>query len=347
MIPIRNIYYMLSYAYDILNEGDNQKLSDEEFENIYDLFGKILVNGLDLLIKRGFHREYIYMSEELPAVRGKIDINRTIKKQQLILGKLNCEFDELSENALPNKIIKTTINNLIGYKGLDSKIREQLIRINRFFQGIEIIQLKKSDFSHIQYRCNNRFYKLIIDICELLFEEMIVTEQKGVMLFKDFLRDNRMAKLYEKFILNFYKKELPRIHVYSPKINWNIDTDFDHIGINYLPDMRTDIVLETKQKQLIIDAKYYAHSLQMRGDVGEVKKLISANLYQIFTYVNNSSFEGETAGMLIYPVTEMELDCEYSMKGKKISVKTLNLNNDWMSINARLLELPLAIFEDY
>ena len=33
-IPIRNIYYMLSYAYDVLNEGDNVNLSNEEFDNI-------------------------------------------------------------------------------------------------------------------------------------------------------------------------------------------------------------------------------------------------------------------------------------------------------------------------
>jgi len=40
VIPIRNIYYMLSYAYDVLKQGENVALANEEFDNIYDLFGK-------------------------------------------------------------------------------------------------------------------------------------------------------------------------------------------------------------------------------------------------------------------------------------------------------------------
>ena len=99
VIPIKNIYYMLSYAYDVLTQGDNLSLANEEFENIYDLFGKILINGLNPLIKRGFNREYLSVSDELPGLRGKININETLKKQTYIFGRINCEFDELSSKC--------------------------------------------------------------------------------------------------------------------------------------------------------------------------------------------------------------------------------------------------------
>ena len=341
-IPIRNIYYMLSYAYDVLKEGDNVNLSNEEFDNIYDLFGKILVNGLSLLIKRGFNREYICMSDELPVLRGKIAINDTLKRQSFILGKLSCEYDELSSNVLFNQIIKTSIITLINYKELDKKIKGELIHINRYFQGIEVIKLQKPHFSRIQYHRNNRFYKLIIDVCELIYDEVLVTSQKGETIFKDFIRDNRMAALYEKFILIFYKKELSSIQVYSPIFQWEKDVDFEHIGENFLPVMRTDIVLQNEKKQLIIDAKYYKNALQIRN-VGEAKKLISGNLFQIYAYMNNSTFTGEKAGMLIYPVVDTELDFVYSIQGKKIYVKTLNLNTSWENIYGRLIEIAGVI----
>jgi 5-methylcytosine-specific restriction enzyme subunit McrC len=341
-IPIRNIYYMLSYAYDVLKEGDNVNLSNEEFDNIYDLFGKILVNGLSLLIKRGFNREYICVSDELPVLRGKIAVNDTLKRQTFILGKLSCEYDELSPNVLFNQIIKASIITLINYKELDKQVKEQLIHINRYFQGIDVIRLQKSHFSGIRYHRNNRFYKLIIDICELIYDEVLVTSQKGETIFKDFIRDSRMAALYEKFILNFYKKELSSIQVYSPIFQWEKDTDFEHIGESFLPVMRTDIVLQNEKSQLIIDAKYYTNALQIRN-VGDTKKLISGNLYQIYTYINNSTFTGEKAGMLIYPVVDTELDFVYSIQGKKIYVKTLNLNTRWENIYGRLKEIAAVI----
>jgi 5-methylcytosine-specific restriction enzyme subunit McrC len=148
-IPIRNIYYMLSYAYDVLREGDNVYLSDEEFDNIYDLFAKILVNGLNLLIKRGFNKEYVCVSDELPVLRGKVSINDTLKRQSFIHGKISCEYDELSSNVLFNQIIKTTIITLINYKKLDKQIKNQLIHVNRYFQEVDAVRLQKSHFSRI------------------------------------------------------------------------------------------------------------------------------------------------------------------------------------------------------
>jgi 5-methylcytosine-specific restriction enzyme subunit McrC len=333
---------MLSYAYDVLKQGDNVNLSNEEFENIYDLFGKILINGLSLLIKRGFNREYVCVSDELSVLRGKIDINDTLKRQTFILGKLSCAFDELSSNVLFNQIIKSTIINLIDYKDLDKQIKGQLIDISRYFQGIDKIRLEKSQFSRIRYHRNNRFYKLILDICELLYDELMVNSQKGETVFKDFIRDNQMAALYEKFILNFYKKELTSIHVYSPTFEWEKDFDFEHVGEHFLPIMRTDIVLQNENKQLIIDAKYYKNALQIRN-YSEAKKLISSNLYQIYSYINNSPFKGEKAGMLIYPVVDTDMDFVYSIQGKKIYIKTLNLNSDWMNICGRLKEIAAVI----
>jgi 5-methylcytosine-specific restriction enzyme subunit McrC len=179
---------------------------------------------------------------------------------------------------------------------------------------------------------------MLIDICELLYDCQLVNTQNGQTLFKDFIMDQRMAMLYEKFILNFYKKELVTNKVYSPHINWDLDRDYDHYGINLLPIMRTDIVIENGSRQLIIDAKYYSSALQSRN-LGGTKKLISSNLYQIYTYLNNSKFNGDISGMLLYPVVDTELDLEFSIQGKVILVKTLNLDTNWSNIKKRLLDI--------
>jgi 5-methylcytosine-specific restriction enzyme subunit McrC len=344
-IPIKNIYYMLCYSYSILKEKDNINLSNEKFENVYDLFGKILVNGLRNLIKRGFNREYVDIQEETTVLRGKIEINETLKKQSHIIGKITCEYSEITSNVLFNQIIKASISKLMKYKNLNGELKRELKKISYYFSDIDSIELRKSHFKEIRYHRNNRFYKLIIDICELLFDELLVSSEKGKTIFKDFERDNgKMAKLYEKFILNFYKRESnENIKVHSPIIQWEKDCGFDHIGEESLPKMKTDIVLETKdkklpRKQLIIDAKYYSNLLKS-SNFSDVGKLIPGNLYQIYAYINNSEFKGTKIGMLIYPTVETEVDYVYSIQGKKIYIKTLNLNTDWVNIKSRLMEI--------
>ena len=41
-IFIKNIYYMLSYAFTVLRQGGYEEIATEKFENVHDLFAAIL-----------------------------------------------------------------------------------------------------------------------------------------------------------------------------------------------------------------------------------------------------------------------------------------------------------------
>ena len=90
----------------------------------------------------------------------------------------------------------------------------------------------------------------------------------------DFIDEQRMCRLYEKFILEYYRKTFPQITVRAAQIPWGIDNGVT----NMLPVMQSDIMLEYNDKILIIDAKYYSHMTQSYYDT---HTLHSNNLYQI------------------------------------------------------------------
>ena len=145
-----------------------------------------------------------------------------------------------------------------------------------------------------------------------------------------------MCRLYEKFILEYYRKEFPQIAANASQISWQLDDDVSTM----LPIMQTDIMLTYAEKVLIIDAKYYAHSTQVQYDK---HTLHSGNMYQIFTYVKNKEAEladspHEVSGMLLYAKTDEEFypANEYRMSGNKIEVRTLNLDGDFEMIKAQL-----------
>ena len=74
MIAIQNIYYMLSYAFRVLNAQGYRKVATEEFSNISELMAAILAKGISIQLKRGLGKEYILQLDELSSLRGKIDI---------------------------------------------------------------------------------------------------------------------------------------------------------------------------------------------------------------------------------------------------------------------------------
>ena len=45
-IPIKNIFYMLTYAFKELKHNNYEYISGEKFDNIYDLFAEILSKGI-------------------------------------------------------------------------------------------------------------------------------------------------------------------------------------------------------------------------------------------------------------------------------------------------------------
>lgn len=65
------------------------------------------------------------------------------------------------------------------------------------------------------------------------------------------------------------------------------------------------ITITYKDKVLIIDTKYYAHTMQFNSLYNK-ESLISGNLYQIFAYVKNKDKDntGNVEGMLLYAKTD-------------------------------------------
>lgn len=144
-IPIKNIYYMLCYAWDRLEQKDIVEVDTIGSNEMLDLFVMVLISGISYLIKRGFHRQYIPYRGEENFIRGKININESIKRKSWIKGKMYCEYDDLSHNVLHNQILKTTINNLILYPSLNEELKDQLIKLYKYFQHIDKISLNKKN----------------------------------------------------------------------------------------------------------------------------------------------------------------------------------------------------------
>lgn len=97
-IPIKNIYYMLCYAWDRLKEKDIVAVDSTEGNDLLELFTRVMISGLNYLVKRGLDRKYLCVNDDISFIRGKINFNDSIKTLQWIKGKLSCEYDDLSYN---------------------------------------------------------------------------------------------------------------------------------------------------------------------------------------------------------------------------------------------------------
>ena len=226
--------------------------------------------------------------------------------------------------------------------------KKELRKLLVYFTDVETLDVHRINWN-VQYNRNNQTYRMLVTICYLVVKGLLQSNADGSNRMMDFFDEQRMCRLYEKFLLEYYRKEHPELTANASQIAWQLDDDITDL----LPTMQSDIMLTQKrdgvEQVLIIDAKYYSHTTQMQFDTHTVH---SGNLYQIFTYVKNKEAElkasdHEVSGMLLYARTDAEIQPaqEYHMSGNRISVSTLDLNCEFSEIRKQLDGIVNNYFE--
>lgn len=336
-IVIRNIYYMLAYAFQALRQTNYKRIETESFENAQDLFASILYIGVSQQLKRGLNKEYINLDEDLRVLRGKLNFPETIKIRSLNKRQiLSCNHDSLSADNYLNSVIKTTLQYLSKNKNVKKETRLGLRNILRLLHDIRLVNLNDVKWEQIRYHKNTKSYELLINICHFVYSESLLTQMQGNNKTFSFSDDN-MAKVYEKFILEYYRRHHKELRPRSSEIKWNLDDSFPNTDSKYLPAMQSDITLRKNEKTLIIDAKYYSNAMQQQFGKDTIR---NNNLYQIYTYVKNEDINntGNVSGMLLYAKTDADIlpSADFSVSKNRIIVKTLDLNNDFKEIKRQL-----------
>ena len=337
---------MLCYAWNIIEEINDIEFGDENFENIYNLMAKILEKFLNSLIKRGLYKNYILVEEDLAMLKGKIDFSKSIKTNVINQKRLICQYDILSTNILFNQIIKSALNKLINSKYLDEELKNKLIILSRYFIKIKDIKINNNTFKALKYHRNNIRYKFIINICKLIHNNFILDKNSDGGSGKFFIDKNEkktMHRIYEKFVLNFYKFHYPNFKIEPKKIKWQFENNR-----RFIPNMKTDITIYNKEKCLIIDTKFYKEILKEHNGKEMIRP---SHLYQIYAYMNNIKFKGNIKGILLYAGTNEIIDkyekekFDYKIQDKDFSVKILDLSKEWENISNQLNEIIEEFFK--
>lgn len=340
-IPIKNIYYLLSYAWNKLHEQGKIRISVEGLTSQQDLFARILISGTTTLLKQGLLRTYSTVSDEVYGVKGKLNLDQTLKSALHLRQRTYCTFDVNSSNVLANQVLFSTINRLAQTEELNGNLRNELRELIKWFPSeIKNIKLTQQDFNRIGRVRKSGLYDFLLNICHLSYVNMLPTERPGRWKFKDFTRDEKqLNQLFEAFVRRFYQVKLShQFSVGSTIIKWQMMGS--EVDKQLLPQMRSDITLENSERKIIIDTKFYGKTMSTNF---EREKIHSTNLYQLFAYLLNQEDGSEkcfnTQGILLYPVVQNEYDLQYKYRKHFISIKMVDLQNDWMRIEQQLLNI--------
>lgn len=343
-IPIYNLYYLLCYAWERLEERDLIDVaSAAPPRDTLNLLGRVLGNGTKALIRRGFERGYREQQAELTGIRGKILFTPTVRKQLPRYGRAECAYDELEHDTTANRIIRATLTLLVRSELVEDELRRELVALHRNFRDVAEVRVTVGDCRRVVVHRNNRHYGFMLDVCGLILGMLLPDEKGSSSRFRDFSRDHQaMARLFEEFVRNFYRHhqaECGIADVSSKVIPWDGTAD-DTQSLALWPGMKSDICLKRRGSPLLIDCKYYTNVLK-ESRYGK-ETISSTNLYQVFTYTQNLAAQPgweSVEGLLLYAENGEQVEIGYTVRGRHLLAATVNLNVEWRKIHERLVDL--------
>ena len=337
-IPIQNLYFLLSYAWDHFHEGDEVDVSADACPDLANLLARVLALGIERLVRRGLDQQYVETQEALAGLRGKVLVAESYRRMTHRSGRMECRFDELSPDVPPNRILRSTCDRFLSNPSLTHENRHLVRMARRWLAEVRPIRLNAGVFRRIQFHRNNRSYRFLIHVCRLAFDCLLPEESSGTHRFHDILRDDLiMPRLFEAFVRNFARRHCRGARVSAMGISW--DVECDEASAEALPGMLTDVTVSWPGRKLILDCKFYREAMGTREGR---QKLHSANLYQLVAYLKNKARDPgwETVeGMLLYPAVRHDLDFSYRLLGHAVRIRSIDLDQGWQDIERDLLEV--------
>jgi 5-methylcytosine-specific restriction enzyme subunit McrC len=336
-IPIQNVYYLLAYAWDHFRSGDEIDVSQSQCPDVHNLLALLLGGGIRRLATKGMDKGYREFVETTPRLRGRVDLLTSFRKMTHVSGRMTCEFDELTADTLPNRILKATCRRLIQAASQLSIDNSRNIRLCvELLADISDIRIESRTFHRVQLHRNNRHYRLLMHVCRLLHDLFLPDQESGKRRFRDILDEETvMHRVFESFVRQFAIRHCPDAKVSAMQVRWNGTWD-DEMG-DVLPRMYTDVTLVRSNRKTILDCKFYKDALVSRHNR---LRLHSSHLYQLTAYLNNKARDegwDQVDGILLYPSVDHHLDLTFTLLDHQIAIQSIDLDQDWPVIHKRML----------
>ena len=342
-IPIRNLWYMLLYAWQETPRSPYWQMAGvEEAPSLDGLLAHCLRTLLRQRLRIGLGCSYMPERQTLQGIRGRIQLTRSLIQRSFERGQVVCQFEQYSVNAPQNQIVRSTLFHLAQTgifgpnRGQAEALRHTLRRLVWDLDGIDLIELTPDLIHREQIRRHDRDYRLMLAICALVLQRWMPTEEDGHYYFSQLERDRLVLHhLYETFVANFYRHHLPDWTVSPQKtLAWH-----EKSSNLYLPVMRPDLWLQEKAtgRIIVLDTKFTASSLIENRWGKEIFN--PSHLYQLYAYLSTqahlSAHHQQAVGILLYPAVRDELSEVVELPQQQVRVECVNLAARNVSIEMR------------
>jgi 5-methylcytosine-specific restriction enzyme subunit McrC len=306
-VALGSLFGMLEYAYRLKSFRFLDGLADfESLEEFYERLANVLARRVLDRSRKGLYRAYLPLTDELPYVRGRMDMRRLVETPWSV--RPRCRFEEHTADLEENQLLHWTLWRITRSGVCTERVLPTVRCAYRALKGFVSVQ------PFTAQACMGRLYNRLNDdyqpmhaLCRFFLEQTGPSHRMGDHKMLPFLVD--MARLYELFVAEWLKAKLSGDLVLKPQ-------ERVYIGQGGRLYFQVDLLLvdaTTGEARCVLDTKYKAPDTPAEDDIAQVVAYAEAT--------------GCQEAVLVYPKAVPALK-EARIGGKRVRTLTFSLEGD-------------------
>jgi len=250
-IHLTNLFYMLTYAYDLPAFRVEETLLDQS-EDLFTFIVKIFAQQVQGLLRQGLYHHYQEQETVQPYLRGRLLLTPHLRQPRTHATHFAQRINEYTVDLRENQILKYTLW-LLSQLGLwESPLAAHLHHLYRAFNPVTHTVCRAADCRQIHYTRLNQRYATPLNLAALLLRHLSLEGGQGRERFGSYLFN--MNEVFERFVGRYLQAHFqphPQLEVRLQDNLW-LDTEQQERGI-------PDIVIQHQGVPIcVLDTKYKA-----------------------------------------------------------------------------------------
>ena len=290
------------------------------------------LNELDTLLKRGLRFDYHRIEDQLPFLRGQLNLMAQLRQPPGKEHEFHVRHDVYIPNRAENRLLKLALNQVLKFtQQTDSwRLAQEL--------SVRLAEIPSSNHVTDDFRAWGQerlmaHYQPVKPWCELILNQQVplavLGEHRGISLLFP------MEKLFEGFVTKWLRRSISsKLAIQTPARSASLCTHVDRSIFRLEPD----ILISLSKQHWVLDTKW---KLLDAFDLTNKYGLSQSDFYQLFAY-GQKYMSGQGQMVLIYPRTdsfEVPLAPFDFGGGLTLTVLPFDLDREVM-IGAECLDIP-------
>lgn len=271
------LIHMLAVTYDLPIEAGAMTHLGWQRDTVLELLIRLFCAKLTDAVRQGMPRHYLEHEDDLPALRGRLDVTRQFSTLAVSPQKLACRFDSLSPDIALNQVMRAVVSKLSRLSGAPDNQRA-LRELNFVYADVADVSPNAIRWDRIVLDRTNRRWRDLLSFARLFLSDRYQQTSAGnidghALLFE-------MNVLFERYIERVLSRALAGAGLRVSSQGGHRDCLYEgDIGrFRTRPDL---IVRDTVGIALIIDTKWK----RMTPQIDDPKQGVSqADVYQLMAY---------------------------------------------------------------